>query len=202
LAASLVLSLAIAPSAQAKVVPVNVSATQNYTRLDTSNLFLPLKSKKSKQMTKKQAAAYYLSLVCPNNRAYEALRNAPYGPDYDAAIAEVIRTSNEASQGFANPPRKWPKNIKKAWVKWFSEMFEMEAWAQQMYVGANDQNIQSIDANFGTYTWEWVMEKPSRQKAYRGYAFAPYNEWTVVYPNLMRKKLGLPPAQGEGNGCP
>ena len=156
--------------------------------------------KKSKRMTKKQAANYYLSLVCPNNRAWDELGNAPYGPEYDAAISEVIRTSNEAAQGFANPPGKWPKNVKKEWVKWFSEMYEMEAWASQMYIGANEQNIESINANFDNYTWEWLMEKPSRQKAYRDYAYYPYNEWTVLYPNLMRKKLGLPPT-GQNNGC-
>jgi hypothetical protein len=202
LAASLVLSLAIAPGAQAKVVSVNVSATANYTRLDTSNLFLPLKSKKSKYMTKREAAQHYLSLVCPVNASIAAWSAVPaFGPEYDAAVQEIIRTKTEAANGFKNPPKKWPKNIKKAWVTWFSDHYAMEAWAQQMYVGATEETRPYIDAGFDTYALEWLVAK-KRYAAYRDWYMNPYWEWQAVYPNLFRKKLGLPPAQGGNNGCP
>ena len=203
LATSLVLSLTIAPTAQAKALPANVNATQINTRLDTNNLFLPLKSKKSKYMSKREAKKHYLSLVCPVNAAYAAWYATPtFGPEYDAAVQEVIRASKKAAKGFKNPPKKWPKNVKKAWVTWFYDMSVMEAWALQMFVGANEVTQPTLSANYDTYTWEWYTAKKSRSAAYSGVGFNPYWEWQVVYPNLFRKKLGLPPAQGENNGCP
>jgi hypothetical protein len=195
-------ALTISGSESAQALPNKVSATQNLTTLDSNNLSLPPNGKRSKYMTKKQAAKHYLSLVCPVNAAYAAWSAVPtYGPEYDAAVQEIIRTSTEAANGFKKPPKKWPTNIKKAWVTWFYDMSVMEAWAMQMYVGANEQTQPGISANFDTYTWEWLMAKSSRSKAYRGYAFEPYWEWQVVYPNLFRKKLGLPPS-GQNNGCP
>ena len=158
--------------------------------------------KKTKYMTKQQAQQHYLSLVCPVNAAYAAWNATPtFGPEYDAAVQEVIRTSTEAANGFKNPPKKWPKNIKKAWVTWFYDMSVMEAWAMQMFVGANEATQPTLSANYDTYTWEWYVAKKSRSAAYRGVGFNPYWEWQAVYPNLFRKKLGLPPAQGAGNGC-
>jgi hypothetical protein len=91
--------------AQAYSVSVISGPTHGY----QSSATIASSKKKKKQMTKKQAADYYLSLVCANNRAWDALGNTSFGPEYDAAISEVIRTSNEAAQGFANPPGKWPK---------------------------------------------------------------------------------------------
>jgi len=159
-------------------------------------------NKKSKYMTKRQAAKHYLSLVCPVNAAYEAWSGTTYGPEYNAAVKEIIRTSKKAAKGFKNPPKKWPKNVKKAWVTWFYDVSVMEAWALQMFIGANEATQPTLSANYDTYTWEWYLEKKSRSAAYRGVGFNPYWEWQAVYPNLFRKKLGLPPAQGENNKCP
>ena len=196
-------ALTISGSESAQALPLQTSFSQNLTALDSNSFALPTKGKKSKYMTKKQAAQHYLSLVCPVNAANAAWNAVPtYGPEYDAAVQEIIRTSTEAANGFKKPPKKWPKNIKKAWVTWFYDMSVMEAWAMQMYIGATEQTQPGIDANYNNYTWEWFVAKPSRSKAYRGWAFEPYWEWQVVYPNLFRKKLGLPPAQGQNNGCP
>ena len=161
------------------------------------------RKKKSKYMSKSEAAQHYLSLVCPVNAAYAAWNATPtFGPEYDAAVQEVIRTSTEAANGFKNPPKKWPKNVKKAWVTWFYDKSVMEAWALQMFVGANEATQPTLSANYDTYTWEWFVAKKSRSDAYRDWFMNPYWEWTPRYPNLFRKKLGLPPAQGDNDGCP
>jgi hypothetical protein len=161
--------------------------TPSATPTPTTSSPTPSPSASASVFTKQQAAAYYLSVICPSNASIDAVSDAVFGKkktvyflEFSKAKRDKVRkkakaaaaASRLAASQLDGPPSAWPPNVRKSMDKLVVEMLKSYEWYANL--GAAKSN--------STLLARWNTDLKSSGAA-----------------QLIRLRLGLP---ATGKGCP